>query len=201
MYDKSETEISNFNLTTDREIDSLDKESDIIVLVKDKRFAIISTIISSLYTLTWAILFTLIIEDENKDSCDSIVFNWGRIFYSGFYLSAFISILTMVLQIGFKKNSSRVEKVLLVRMIINYVFSYFMVISATVVYSKYANKGCSKVKKLFLGFIISEWILAGGCTITFITIIIITLCCKAKRRQWDGQGEVDAREIQRLYKP
>jgi hypothetical protein len=57
---------------------------------------------------------------------------------------------------------------------------------------------CPTVKKVDLAYIILEWIIFSTCIILHYAIVIFFLCCKAKRKEWDGTGDVDPEEMKKV---
>lgn len=178
-----------------------DSEECVILAAREISFTIITTMLTSIYTLAWGIIFTMYIEvDEDSKDCSAKIVFWGRFTYVCLYLLAIMAFICCFLQIKKKNNLKIVQKILFIRTIINYVLAFFLVISMTVVYVKYCNINmCRKIGKIIFGFIVSEWFIVGSCIICFIIFVIVGFCCRAKREFWDGEGEVSFKELDKVY--
>ena len=89
--------------------------------------------------------------------------------------------------------------ILLIRTVFNYIVGLFFLISITCVYFSVDNMNlCPTVKYVDLAYIIVEWVIFSTCIILHYAIVIFFVCCKAKRKYWDGSGEVDPEEIKKV---
>ena len=163
---------------------------------------LLSTIISSIYTLTFFIL--LIYYNEKKyeqgfhGECLRLK-KWNRVLYVGLGISFIFFIICTILQINNQGREKYVSILLLIRTIFNYIIGLFFLISITCVYFSIDNIDlCPTVKRVDLIYIIIEWIIFSACIILHYAIVIFFLCCKAKRKPWNGDGEVDPEEMKKV---
>ncbi len=164
---------------------------------------LLSTIISSIYTLTFFILFIYYNEKNKNDfieDCKNLR-KWNRIIYVGLGISFIFFILCTILQIQNQGREKYVSILLLIRTIFNYIVGLFFLIALTCVYFGIDNIDiCPPVRKVDLTYIIIEWIIFSACIILHYAIVIFFVCCKAKRKPWNGEGEIDPEEIKKVIK-
>ena len=164
---------------------------------------LLSTIISSIYTLTFFILFIYYNEKNKNDfieDCKNLR-KWNRIIYVGLGISFIFFILCTILQIQNQGREKYVSILLLIRTIFNYIVGLFFLIALTCVYFGIDNIDiCPPVRKVDLAYIIIEWIIFSACIILHYAIVIFFVCCKAKRKPWNGEGEIDPEEIKKVIK-
>ena len=163
---------------------------------------LLSTIISSIYTLTFFIL--LIYYNEKKyengfhGECVRLK-RWNRVLYIGLGVSFIFFIICTVLQINNQGREKYVSILLLIRTIFNYIIGLFFLISITCAYFSIENiDSCPTVKNVDLAYIIVEWVIFSACIILHYAIVIFFLCCKAKRKPWNGDGDVDPEEMKKV---
>ena len=172
------------------------------------RRTLLSTIISSVYTLTFFILliyyneknYNLIEDDVQKKEKDcNKLRNWNRVLYIGLGISFIFFILCTILQINNRGKEKYVSILLLVRTVFNYIIGLFFLISITCVYFGIDDIDyCPKVRYVDLAYIIIEWIIFSACIIIHYAIVIFFVCCKAKRKEWNGEGDVDPEEMKKV---
>ena len=167
---------------------------------------LLSTIVSSIYTLTFFILLLYYNEkkyDANKgfgvgEECNKLK-KWNRVLYVELSISFIFFIICTILQIQNQGREKYVSILLLIRTIFNYIIGLFFLISITCVYFSIDNMdNCPTVKKVDLAYIIIEWIIFSSCIILHYAIVIFFVCCKAKRKEWDGTGDVDPEEMKKV---
>ena len=174
---------------------------------------LLSTIISSIYTLIFFILLLYYNEyNSDSDEFEKDIYNnkydecrklrrWNRVLYIGLGISFVFFIVCTVLQIKNQGKEKYVSILLLIRTIFNYIIGLFFLISITSVYfgiSGDVMDNCPSVKKVDLAYIICEWAIFSVCIIFHYAIVIFFVCCKAKRKPWNGEGEVDPEEIKKV---
>ena len=174
---------------------------------------LLSTIISSIYTLIFFILLLYYNEyNSDSDEFEKDIYNnkydecrklrrWNRVLYIGLGISFVFFIICTVLQIKNQGKEKYVSILLLIRTVFNYIIGLFFLISITSVYfgiSGDVMDNCPSVKKVDLAYIICEWAIFSVCIIFHYAIVIFFVCCKAKRKQWNGEGEVDPEEIKKV---
>ena len=174
---------------------------------------LLSTIISSIYTLIFFILLLYYNEyNSDSDEFEKDIYNnkydecrklrrWNRVLYIGLGISFLFFIICTVLQIKNQGKEKYVSILLLIRTVFNYIIGLFFLISITSVYfgiSGDVMDNCPSVKKVDLAYIICEWAIFSVCIIFHYAIVIFFVCCKAKRKQWNGEGEVDPEEIKKV---
>ena len=172
------------------------------------RRTLLSTIISSIYTLTFFILLIYYNEknynineetDKNKEKDCNKLRHWNRVLYIGLGISFVFFILCTILQINNQGKEKYVSILLLIRTVFNYIIGLFFLISITCVYFGIDDIGyCPNVKHVDLAYIIIEWIIFSVCIIIHYAIVIFFVCCKAKRKEWDGTGDVDPEEMKKV---
>ena len=166
---------------------------------------VLSTVISSLYTLVFLILFIYYNEkhyDEGKDfkfgDCKRLK-RWNRVIYIGLAVSFVFFIVCTILQIINKEKEKYIAILLLIRTVFNYIVGLFFLISITVVYFGIDEiDKCPPVRRVDLAYIICEWIIFSVCIIFHYIIVFFFLCCKAKRTFWNGEGDVDPEEMKKV---
>ena len=167
---------------------------------------LLSTIISSIYTLTFFILLLYYNEKKYTDDkgfhvgedCNKLKI-WNRVLYIGLGISFIFFIICTILQIKNQGREKYVSFLLLIRTVFNYIVGLFFLISITCVYFTIDNISlCPTVKYIDLAYIIVEWIIFSACIILHYAIVIFFVCCKAKRKYWDGSGEVDPEEMKKV---
>ena len=166
---------------------------------------VLSTVISSLYTLVFLILFIYYNEkhyDERKDfkfgDCNRLK-RWNRVLYIGLAVSFVFFIVCTILQIINKEKEKYIAILLLIRTVFNYIVGLFFLISITVVYFGIDEiDKCPPVRRVDLAYIICEWIIFSVCIIFHYIIVFFFLCCKAKRTFWNGEGDVDPEEMKKV---
>ena len=166
---------------------------------------VLSTVISSLYTLVFLILFIYYNEkhyDEGKDfkfgDCNRLK-RWYRVIYIGLAVSFVFFIVCTILQIINKEKEKYIAILLLIRTVFNYIVGLFFLISITVVYFGIDEiDKCPPVRRVDLAYIICEWIIFSVCIIFHYIIVFFFLCCKAKRTFWNGEGDVDPEEMKKV---
>ena len=174
---------------------------------------LLSTIISSIYTLIFFILLLYYNEyNSDSDEFEKDIYNnkydecrklrrWNRVLYIGLGISFVFFIVCTVLQIKNQGKEKYVSILLLIRTVFNYIIGLFFLISITSVYfgiSGDVMDNCPSVKKVDLAYIICEWAIFSVCIIFHYAIVIFFVCCKAKRKPWNGEGEVDPEEIKKV---
>ena len=174
---------------------------------------LLSTIISSIYTLIFFILLLYYNEyNSDSDEFEKDIYNnkydecrklrrWNRVLYIGLGISFLFFIICTVLQIKNQGKEKFVSILLLIRTVFNYIIGLFFLISITSVYfgiSGDVMDNCPSVKKVDLAYIICEWAIFSVCIIFHYAIVIFFVCCKAKRKPWNGEGEVDPEEIKKV---
>ena len=169
---------------------------------------LLSTIISSVYNLTFFILLLYYNEkkfypeegyDDYKIKGCNKLRRWNRVIYIGLGVSFIFFIICTILQIMNKGKEKFVSILLLVRTLFNYIVGLFFLIAITSVYFSIDNiEICPPVKNVDLAYIIIEWIIFSFCIIVHYAIVFFFLCCKAKRKQWDGVGDVDPEEMKKV---
>ena len=163
---------------------------------------LLSTIISSIYTLTFFILLIYYNEKkyENGFHGDCVrLKRWNRVLYIGLGVSFIFFIICTVLQINNQGREKYVSILLLIRTIFNYIIGLFFLISITCAYFSIENiDSCPTVKNVDLAYIIVEWVIFSACIILHYAIVIFFLCCKAKRKPWNGDGDVDPEEMKKV---
>ena len=207
----------NENSIPNNKIPIKDESKDYYEIEKSKDYIIskfggtkrtlLSTIISSIYTLTFFIL--LIYYNEKKypddkgfqkgeEDCSKLKI-WNRVLYIGLGISFIFFIICTILQIKNQGREKYVSFLLLIRTVFNYIVGLFFLISITCVYFSVDNMNlCPTVKYVDLAYIIVEWVIFSTCIILHYAIVIFFVCCKAKRKYWDGSGEVDPEEIKKV---
>jgi len=169
---------------------------------------ILSTIISSIYTLTFFILLVYYNEKKNNDNegthqksyndCQRLK-RWNRALYIGLGVSFIFFILCTILQIINQGKEKYITIILLIRTVFNYIVGLFFLIAITVVCCSIDNHDlCSSVYKVDIVYIILEWIIFSFCIVIHYMIVIFFLCCKAKRKPWNGDGDVDPEEMKKV---
>ena len=166
---------------------------------------LLSTIISSLYTLLFFILLIYYNEKHYNAGEDFLVGEckrlkkWNRVIYIGLGVSFIFIIVCTILQIMNKEKEKYIAILLLVRTVFNYIVGLFFLISITVVYfGIYDIEKCPPVRKVDLAYIICEWAIFSVCIIFHYAIVFFFVCCKAKRKPWNGEGEVDPEEMKKV---
>ena len=163
---------------------------------------LLSTIISSIYTLTFFILLIYYNEKkyENGFHGDCVrLKSWNRVLYVGLGISFIFFIICTILQINNQGREKYVSILLLIRTIFNYIIGLFFLISITCAYFSIENiDSCPTVKNVDLAYIIVEWVIFSACIILHYAIVIFFLCCKAKRKPWNGDGDVDPEEMKKV---
>ena len=166
---------------------------------------LLSTIISSIYTLIFLILLIYYNEkhyDEGEDfvvgECNRLK-KWNRVVYIGLAISFVFFIVCTILQIMNKEKEKFIAILLLVRTVFNYIVGLFFLIALTVVYFGVDEiEKCPPVRKVDLAYIICEWIIFSVCIIFHYAIVFFFICCKAKRKFWNGEGDVDPEEMKKV---
>ena len=174
---------------------------------------LLSTIISSIYTLIFFILLLYYNEyNSDSDEFEKDIYNnkydecrklrrWNRVLYIGLGISFLFFIICTVLQIKNQGKEKYVSILLLIRTVFNYIIGLFFLISITSVYFSISGDvmdNCPTVRKIDLAYIICEWAIFSVCIIFHYAIVIFFVCCKAKRKPWNGEGEVDPEEIKKV---
>ena len=174
---------------------------------------LLSTIISSIYTVIFFILLLYYNEyNSDSDEYEKDIYNnkydecrklkrWNRVLYIGLGISFVFFIVCTVLQIKNQGKEKYVSILLLIRTVFNYIIGLFFLISITSVYfgiSGDVMDNCPTVRKVDLAYIICEWAIFSVCIIFHYAIVIFFVCCKAKRKPWNGEGEVDPEEIKKV---
>ena len=166
---------------------------------------VLSTVISSIYTLAFLVLLAYYNEkhyDKGKDfsigECNKLK-RWNRVIYIGLGVSFIFFIICTILQIMNKEKEKYVAILLLIRTLFNYFIGLFFLIAITVVYFTLDDiDKCPTVKKVDLAYIICEWIIFSFCIIFHYMLVFFFICCKAKRKFWNGEGDVDPEEMKKV---
>jgi len=166
---------------------------------------VLSTVISSIYTLAFLVLLAYYNEkhyDKGKDfsigECNKLK-RWNRVIYIGLGVSFIFFIICTILQIMNKEKEKYVAILLLIRTLFNYIIGLFFLIAITVVYFTLDDiDKCPTVKKVDLAYIICEWIIFSFCIIFHYMLVFFFICCKAKRKFWNGEGDVDPEEMKKV---
>lgn len=163
---------------------------------------LLSSIISLIYTLIFLIALIILNEKEYPDNspkeCNNLR-KWNRILICGLCLSVILIIFCTLFQLKNRNKEANVTLILLIRTLINYVFGLFLLIAITTVYFSNDNiKDCPNVRYVDLLYIILEWIIFSVCIIFHYAIVIFFCCCKAKRKMWNGEGEIDEEEMKKV---
>ena len=168
---------------------------------------VLSTIISSIYNLTFFVLLLYYNEKHfdheefdniRNEDCQRLQ-KWNRVIYIGLGISFIFFIICTILQIINQGKEKYVSILLLVRTVFNYIVGLFFLIAITCVYFSIDNiELCPKVRKIDLAYIIFEWAIFTACIIFHYAIVIFFVCCKAKRTQWNGDGDVDPEEMKKV---
>ena len=186
-----------------KDYNEIEKSKDYIISkFGGTKRTLLSTIISSIYTLIFFIL--LIYYNEKKYEQGFIgeclrLKRWNRVLYIGLGVSFIFFIVCTILQINNQGKEKYVSILLLIRTIFNYIIGLFFLISITCAYFSIDNIDiCPTVKKVDLAYIIVEWVIFSACIILHYAIVIFFLCCKAKRKAWNGDGDVDPEEMKKV---
>lgn len=162
---------------------------------------ILSTVISSIYSLIFIVLliiYTEIKETKDESACKKLK-KWNKALYIALIISLIFAIICTIIQIMWRDIEKNVTLILLIRTMFNYIVGLIFLISMTVVYFGNDNIGeCTPVKYIDLTYIILEWIIFSVCIIFHYSIVVYFVCCKAKRKFWDGEGEIDPEEIKKV---
>ena len=166
---------------------------------------VLSTVISSIYTLLFLVLLVYYNEknyDKGKDfsvgECNKLK-RWNRVIYIGLGTSFIFFIVCTILQIINKEKEKYVAILLLIRTLFNYFIGLFFVIAITVVYFGIDDiDKCPTVRKVDLAYIICEWAIFSLCIVFHYMIVFFFICCKAKRKFWNGEGDVDPEEMKKV---
>ena len=166
---------------------------------------VLSTVISSIYTLLFLVLLVYYNEknyDKGKDfsvgECNKLK-RWNRVIYIGLGASFIFFIVCTILQIINKEKEKYVAILLLIRTLFNYFIGLFFVIAITVVYFGIDDiDKCPTVRKVDLAYIICEWAIFSLCIVFHYMIVFFFICCKAKRKFWNGEGDVDPEEMKKV---
>ena len=166
---------------------------------------VLSTVISSIYTLAFLVLLAYYNEkhyDKGKDfsigECNKLK-RWNRVIYIGLGVSFIFFIICTILQIMNKEKEKYVAILLLIRTLFNYFIGLFFLMAITVVYFTLDDiDKCPTVKKVDLAYIICEWIIFSFCIIFHYMLVFFFICCKAKRKFWNGEGDVDPEEMKKV---
>ena len=166
---------------------------------------VLSTVISSIYTLAFLVLLAYYNEkhyDKGKDfsigECNKLK-RWNRVIYIGLGVSFIFFIICTILQIMNKEKEKYVAILLLIRTLFNYFIGLFFLIAITVVYFTIDDLDkCPTVKKVDLAYIICEWVIFSFCIIFHYMLVFFFICCKAKRKFWNGEGDVDPEEMKKV---
>ena len=166
---------------------------------------VLSTVISSIYTLVFLVLLAYYNEkhyDKGKDfsigECNKLK-RWNRVIYIGLGVSFIFFIICTILQIMNKEKEKYVAILLLIRTLFNYFIGLFFLIAITVVYFTLDDiDKCPTVKKVDLAYIICEWVIFSFCIIFHYMLVFFFICCKAKRKFWNGEGDVDPEEMKKV---
>ena len=166
---------------------------------------VLSTVISSIYTLLFLVLLVYYNEknyDKGKDfsvgECNKLK-RWNRVIYIGLGVSFIFFIICTILQILNKEKEKYIAILLLRRTIFNYFIGLFFLISITVVYFGIDDiDKCPTVRKVDLAYIICEWVIFSLCIVFHYMIVFFFICCKAKRKFWNGEGDVDPEEMKKV---
>jgi len=166
---------------------------------------VLSTVISSIYTLVFLVLLAYYNEkhyDKGKDfsigECNKLK-RWNRVIYIGLGVSFIFFIICTILQIMNKEKEKYVAILLLIRTLFNYFIGLFFLIAITVVYFTIDDLDkCPTVKKVDLAYIICEWVIFSFCIIFHYMLVFFFICCKAKRKFWNGEGDVDPEEMKKV---
>ena len=209
--------------TPNNKVTIKDEFPDLFEIEKNKDYVIskfggtsrtlLSTIISSIYTLTFFILLLYYNEyNSDSDEFEKDIYNnkydecrkllrWNRVLYIGLGISFVFFIVCTILQIKNQGKEKYVSILLLTRTVFNYIIGLFFLISITTVYFGISGDimdNCPKVRKVDLAYIICEWAIFSVCIIFHYAIVIFFVCCKAKRKYWNGEGEVDPEEMKKV---
>ena len=166
---------------------------------------VLSTVISSIYTLLFLVLLVYYNEksyDKGNDfsvgECNKLK-KWNRVIYIGLGVSFIFFIVCTILQIINKEKEKYIAILLLIRTIFNYFVGLFFLISITVVYFGIDDiEKCPTVRKVDLAYIICEWVIFSLCIVFHYMIVFFFICCKAKRKFWNGEGDVDPEEMKKV---
>jgi len=166
---------------------------------------VLSTVISSIYTLLFLVLLVYYNEksyDKGNDfsvgECNKLK-RWNRVIYIGLGVSFIFFIVCTILQIINKEKEKYIAILLLIRTIFNYFVGLFFLISITVVYFGIDDiEKCPTVRKVDLAYIICEWLIFSLCIVFHYMIVFFFICCKAKRKFWNGEGDVDPEEMKKV---
>ena len=166
---------------------------------------ILSTSISSIYQILFLVLFIYYNEKHYDDGKDFLVGEcgrlkkWNRIIYIGLAVSFVFFIVCTILQIINKEKEKYIAILLLVRTVFNYIVGLFFLIALTTVYFGIDKiEKCPPVRKVDLAYIICEWAIFSVCIIFHYAIVFFFICCKAKRKFWNGEGDVDPEEMKKV---
>ena len=102
-------------------------------------------------------------------------------------------------QIKNKDKEKFIAFLLLFRTLFNYIVGLFFVIAISAVYFGIDDiDKCPPVRKVDFAYIICEWIIFTVCIVFHYAIVFFFVCCKAKRKFWNGEGEVDPEEMKKV---
>ena len=191
-----------------------DEQNDYYEIEKNKDYIIskfggtprtvLSSVISGIYEIVFFVL--LIIFNEKNYSND--YFNigncmrlkrWNRALYISLAISFVFLIVCTVLQIINKEKEKFIAYLLLIRTLFNYIVGLFFLIAITVVYFGIDSiEKCPPVRYVDFVYILCEWVIFSVCIIFHYAIVFFFICCKAKRKFWNGEGDVDPEEMKKV---
>ena len=201
------------NIPTNK-IQIKDEQNDYYEIEKNKDYIISKfggtprTVLSSAISGIYEIVFLVLLIIYNEKNYTNEYFNigncmrlkrWNRALYISLAISFVFLIVCTVLQIINKENEKFIAYLLLIRTLFNYILGLFFLIAITVVYFGIDSiEKCPPVRYVDFVYILCEWVIFSVCIIFHYAIIFFIICCKAKRKFWNGEGDVDPEEMKKV---